>query len=413
MTFLGTYMRVNCCEVVNPCRVSAYIGRPGSTHRPAPNWVTDPSTCGCCDPTFMAANYTYPGDAGETAGAPWYDATNPASVEFFGAQFDSTTTVVSDDMRTRTISGVIDLVASTERGAWFGFQWLQQALNGGTYPRAGQCATVDLEMAVFCGDDCEAARIIPRARLTGPLTPMPATQPYPCSAGLQVGFVFEAPTPWLYRMGAVSSTDNDWAEAPTMDCRLTGQVAAVPSCLEAALAHTCPPLVLPTVLLPALSTCLCEPMFRTIECVKTGSIPSWTEAAVKITLTTGETEVVGAQIYIWPDDFDMPCPSDPDADIGYWSQVCPVAVANIIVLPANSTMTIDGVTGRVLVECNGCVTQAESVLFGAGGAPWVHPTLSCGLGNTAFCVGVTTDAFQACGAAVDLAVTVEMWEREL
>lgn len=408
---LGTYMRVNGLEVVNPCRISAYIKRAGSTHRPAAHWMTNPDCATCCDAAYMAANYVYPG-AVETDPAPWYNSAIPESQEFFGAQFASTGTTVSADMRTRTITGVIDLVSSTERGAWYGLQWLTQALNGGMYPRAGQCGTVDLQMAVYCGTGTGPARLIPRAKLSGPLTVLKDTQPYPCEAGLQVGFVFEAQTPWLFKQGASVTTANSWATAKGMDCRLTGTVVAAVSCLDEALSRVCPPVALPTITLPSLSRCVCEPMFRNLECVKTPAIPAFSEAAAKITVTTGATESVGTQIYIWPVDAGTLCPCDPAADINAWALVAPVAVASPIVLPANSVLTIDGVSGRISLECGGEVVPAASILFGDRGAPWIHPTLGA-TGDTQFCVGVATDGFGSCSTPLDLEVTVELWEREL
>jgi len=180
---LQPYMRVEsdhvCAEVLNNCRVLAYLSNSYNRNL-HPVWRNaDLSGCGCCH-VMDDADYTFPGDTPNNP-APWFDPSNPASGEAFGFLVDldgfnlesGNTSRLSGGRGGRqeiTITGSV--VASSTRGNNYFVRWLLSTLNN----CCSSCSGLAVEMFESCAAAAEVCS--PGESLTIGQQDIPVTVPY-------------------------------------------------------------------------------------------------------------------------------------------------------------------------------------------------------------------------------------------
>lgn len=120
---------------------------------------------------------------------------------------------------------------------------------------------------------------------------------------------------------------------------------------------------------------------RVIFRIPRGTGPDWFETVPIIRMYTGEQIVQRITVRWYDNPRDVQC--------GSWVDPCSsCAEINLVWLPRNSRLTIDGRVQRAFVECPGANVQ-EPRLYGPFGGPLTWPVFEC---STALCCEVIVDA---------------------
>lgn len=413
------YLNFGGVEVANHVRLSAYIDSVGSP-------LTSYGGCGC--PTFGAETlgdhpYTEPGD--EDSPAPWFDPDVPESAEFAGIMvleidglddFPVQRTVTGGlagggtigpaRALPRTITVTALVLGSTCCGVDYGRHWLEQVLQGCT---AGECDGDCLVVYNCCpGEELDAETFNERHRRTlrrvalvdGPRVTARAgdgCQVGECQSGadiLTVEFVMTAAVPWLWTDPLpvlevtppidLDGTCVEWCVHPTGEdcpggCRFAACVDPTAACADPLCKPDAPPL-------PGtpLNTCFCVPLAAERACYELDltSRPNWSSDVPIITVRAGSSDLRNLTIEIYEQGEDgMSC--EEVADLNRCS---PHSYFHVAFVPAGGAVTLDGQTGRAVVECGG-VCETSPDVYGRDGMPAVYPTLDC----ASYCLCLSTD----------------------
>ncbi|MYR64408.1 hypothetical protein GTY54_52090 [Streptomyces sp. SID625] len=412
------YMSYGDVEVVNHSRLNVYLDTVGS---PLTEWAG----CGC--PTFTAATleqlpYTTPGDP--SSPAPWYDEDVPESTEFAGVmvlQVDG----LDDYPVQRTVTGGISgggaigparalprtitvtalVLGSTCCGVDYGLHWLGEVLQGcGSGGCDGDCLTLynccpgeALDPAAF---NEKHRRTLRRVSLVdGPKVTARAgngCQSGECQTGadiLTVEWVMTAAVPWLWTdplpvLEVTPPMDLDgscvqWCLLPPGQCPGGCGFAACPDPTAACADPRCTPSSPPLPKAPA-NTCFCLPLAAERACYEmdlTGR-PNWSSDVPIVTLRAGSSDLRNITVEIYEHgDETLTC--EENADVNRCS---PANYFHVTFVPAGGAVTIDGQTGRALVECGG-VCESSPDVYGRDGEPITFNALTC----SKYCVCLSSD----------------------
>lgn len=411
------YLVFGGTEIANTARTAAYMHGTGS------DTLIGPGACHCAtipqavdDPDYIAP---------DVDPAPWYDPSDPRSAGFGGLWVEKIDGLTDSTMerevsqrigdgavvscprygsRTLTVTGW--LFAQDECSAEYGRAWLNAALRGAA---CSDCTGNDLCLLVCCpvdaADTDNQLRTLKRAQaLSGAKVLRKAASPNSrgCATGMrpimQVEFQIST-DPSFWRQPVEIVSELPWPE-PTGDeeCNITwrsdpdcdparpgcapGVNAALPGCPPDL---NCPPPPPPPRLPMASSGCACIPLKAVRSCVEVPAldVPAWFDAALQFDLYAGESPLRNAMITVYPNPAQKP-PEQLD-------ECAALGVYYISSVPANSTLRIDGTTARAYMDCPGGVTSdATRNVYGTGGGPVEHITLSCGIPYT-ICLDADTE----------------------
>ncbi|KPI33259.1 hypothetical protein OV450_1347 [Actinobacteria bacterium OV450] len=438
------FLTLGGTEIANSTRLNAYLQSVGSP-------LTSFGACVC--PTLTAEvledePYTNPKDDL----APWYDPDVPASAEFAGflvLSIDgaddrpvkrSYTTAVSGGAsigprrvqpRVLTVTGI--LLGATCCGVEYGLHWLGEALDGCTDGSCdGDCLVTysccpgdeDLTAAEF--NDLYRRTFRRVALVEGPT--VVSRQGTGCKSGectlgadiITVEFVLVAGTPWpwtdIMPVLEVPAAPDDDDECPTF-CIVEPGAEPGTGCDGCCRLGTCPDPILSSTdafcQLPtpppspqAPDSCYCLPLAATRVCydLDLTSRPDWSVDVPVITVRAGLYPVQRLTISFFErtgNHETLTCDEISDQDR------CEAhSVYHIQHVPAGTALTIDGQTGRAVVEC-GNVCETSPYVFGQDGAPMTVKPLDC----ATYCVCFETDSGAPPGS--DAVVTIGLSGRGL
>ena len=340
---------------------------------------------------------------------PWYDRTESASAEFAGVwvlRADGLDTTPLDRdviegavagggfgvLRTppREVEMEALVLGATPAGLHYGLGWLGSALRGdncqdGGGPRnltfleaaPGFDAQQTPEQVAVLG--AAQSRMLAQVALTGPvqvdewLSPWVAEQRGATVA--RVTFTLTAGSPWVWRtptrlltgltpaLGTAQSLtfENVGPGGVLADCDVDGGLLVDPA--------ADPLVALPRPVSPAAAVGM-QPLLsrRSRWQLDAGRLPRWAETVPTVRVHTGPQAERAVRIQ-WVQgnavtQQDVTCGSVGEALIGY--------------LPANSTLTLDAVTGDATVlTSDGRLLDATPVVTGRWGGPWRAPVLRC------------------------------------
>lgn len=403
MAFRG-FLTLGQTEIVNTSRTITYAingVRNGSTEV-----VTDDSWPHLPVWLGRSENYRLPELDDD---CPWYDPTESSSAEFAGVWpmsiegLDATpldreiiegATVGGgfgvDRTPPRTVVVEAVLIARTPMGLQYGLGWLGSALRGdncddGARPRSLQFIAsappfdAQADPAEVSAMATAESRLLSQVVQTGSLTVEETFSPWTfetrgaCCA--RVSFELTAGVPWIWRNPTplVSGLRPSTGTAQTVRFENVGPGGALAAC-DDDLALLTDPLAaplssLPRPISPAASVGL-QPLQsrRLVWALDAGRLPRWADTVPTVTVTTGPVSERSIRLQwiegVYTGDTDVACSSVGEAMIAY--------------LPANSTCTLDAVTGEAtVVTSDGRTLDATPVTTGRWGGPWRSPILRC------------------------------------
>ncbi|AFM10395.1 hypothetical protein PIS_006 [Saccharomonospora phage PIS 136] len=437
---LETFLEFAGSEIANNTRVAAYSAGAGDV------WMKPGCFCESLPEVLGDGDYVSPA----ADPAPWYDPHDPRSARFAGLWVESVEGLLDSTIqrtvtqrvgdgatiscarasnRTLTVTGW--LWAADECGADYGMMWLRSALLGS---RCAGCNGDDLCLLACCPDDLNNGegedsddpdveaqwRTLKNAALiSGPDVIQRASAGRGCERGarpiyrvqFQIStdpYLWRRPEPVLLESSWPAPTGNEvcnitWNTDPLCDpdnpdC-LPGANAPMPGCVADEL---CPPPPPPPRVPAATANCVCLPLTVVRQCfdIPADMVPSWLDAALRIEVSSGNAPLRNLSIRVWENPLGRtPEELDDCATLG---------VYYVTYVPANSTLTIDGVTESSEMHCPGFArTDAATTVYGAGAGPLEHITLSCGVTHT-ICADVDTNYIDP-----DATLSVSLIAREL
>lgn len=434
MTVLETYLELAGTEIASNARTAVYAN------------IGDGCVCDTIPEAVGDAPYTVP----EVDPAPWFDPSDPRSARFAGLWIEqvdglldsplerSVTERVGDGgtvscaragTKTLTVTGW--LFAQDECGADYGMLWLRSALLGA---RCSGCNGDDLCLFACCPDpdngegegEGEDSGVVDQLRtltnaalISGPNILRRAPVDQGCVTGARPVYQVEfqlVTSPFFWRSPVPVLEASEWPE-PTgdEDCNITwvddpgcdpdapdclpGSNVPMPGCAPDPL---CPPPPAPPRVPAATTSCVCLPLKVVRQCfdIPADLVPAWLDAALQITVRSGSSALRNLSIRVWENPLGKTADElDDCATLGIYY---------ITYVPANSTLTIDGMRESSQMRCPGfAVSDAATQVYGPGAGPLEHITLSCGVTHTV-CADVDTEYI-----APDATLSVSIVTREL
>lgn len=345
--------------------------------------------------------------------APWYDPSVPESKDFFGA-YPLDITGIEDSTRTATVTeSTVDggnpgrlrhatrsvvfsvvLVAATKAAADYGMAWLKNVLlsancNGYigctgeplTYYSADPSIEQDCAGIEFVNNVEAYSRTLFRCQVnTGP-TINAKSEMLDGGQAWTVGFTLVAGTPFEFEYERTVITgmfgpNPDPSGGGTYDT--VGHSFAEVDCSPAAVAPiydaSCGSLVLPPTVPVVPLTCYTTlaNWWRYQFTIPEAMLDRWKDAAIRLLLTTTDTEVRNVRVRFFADQDGA---LDPD--------VTPCAFCGDILvtyLPVQASLLLDGTVNEATVTNTAGSHRAENLLLGTTGGPFTWPLLSCGTG---------------------------------
>lgn len=349
--------------------------------------------------------------------APWYDPNDPASTEFLGAMI-----LQADGMMDSTISAeVVDafndgsivsrshlkgrapvlelLVLSTScRGADFGIEWLRRVFETDTCgcgpDPCGSCRGKTLQLRLSCSSDtpCDSGlrTYVNVSVVDGIAVQKDDSLDDCCCVAQRVTISLQSESPYSYSCEEIicsTPADEgafthcyDWG----VDCLECCDKPACDRCLYDPLCACFTEDTLPTSPITA-STCWCEPVQKVIQCCCINDISvSGFDNALKIELFSGldttndvfgdiftENGLRNVRVSIFDNPELLACITDQQSyDDWCAAREDPRFQYEITYIPSNSTLVLDGVSGKLTLECGGIcrsypyeISNAEGSLF--------------------------------------------------
>lgn len=403
-------------EIINVARTEAYAAGVGL------RWFTPIYNSIHLAAALGEGPYVNPADDP----APWYDANEPASAEFFGLYpmdvmgIDDSTR--ESDVIQSTLNGGLPgrlryatktpvfngtLLASSARGAEYGMRWLSRATAmvpclpaqpnflGHTLHYLSSDPSKDPGCAVWAEDPPEPSadppilttfeRTLRRFKIN--VGPRPIAKHDTSDGGAMwnvqmtgsagVAWQFGAPRQILDDM-TLDGGDPYFAGIEGGVYDVTGEVIEDAICPEPLwspiYSPNCPPLASPPAVPTITNICVDVPdtWFRIRASIPAAYIPVWGDAVPIVYLTAGDDPVETMRMRFWADVNDDGIPVDC-ADIADYV---------ITYIPAGWTMQFDGITETVYVidPDTGDRQSADNLVSKTDGSPFDWPHLTCGLG---------------------------------
>lgn len=389
--------------------------------------------------------------------APWYDANRPASAEFFGlygtlsiAQPPAAAGGIAGEtvapLKTLTFVGL--LAASSARGAAFGKDWVDRALQ----PLCRPCESRTAEVGLFC--PCEDETIVdqgepvPRDWSTvvgidgcddpeplgetpaaiaptdnglrtvlevnynnGSFVELPSGGIFPNCYGLRVTFSFtlgvgEAMTDVLHTCIMEGPNEGDptpCCTAVTFDLEPEADDCGCPTpceCVQPSGAPSIEGSPSPRINYGGQDCTYSTPMCaQTFACLTPALSPQGLRSRIRI--EAGETELRDVAVLVWEAVPGLPDPTTPRGLELYLERETIGVPALISRIPAGSTAVIDGAAERDYLECPGISDRQGTPVTACGGRSFRHAELCCG---RRFWFALELP----CGAPTDWRMTVEL-----
>lgn len=412
-------------ELINSHRLGAYIacGAPGA------------AALGACRPTLHECGCVADVDEFDAVGltdAPWWDGADPASTEFYGlhvyaveglrvAPWVSNVSELASGggrvggarLGVRPLTFKAILHASTCRGMAWGLHWLTSMLTGKRCG-AGACGGADLTLRTCCPelgepDDAGVWTLRGVVLTDAPTEAVSVTDSCGCKLA-EVSWEMTATDPWVYgatvelcqlegldagECGLNPEIGGVCVDPTHVDCPPVGSAVCPSSCGQSAP----PPDLLisdPCAAIPAsvhdVVCCLVEP-------------PSlWRDGVLTFRVEAGSALLPMLQVDIYPNPLGRP---GPDLDPVGWS--CVPSCARLLVrdVCAFSTLEVDGVARRAMLEVGGQMVQGRDRIGLVGGVGWSWSALEVGCSPVSVCVKASD------GVAADARVSVLFTERRL
>jgi hypothetical protein len=353
--------------------------------------------------------------------SPWYDPSEPDSIEFAGLLVTSITglepgafvrpvteaagvgAVIGQGRQSApqiVVTGI--LMASTCCGAEYGLRWLRQALRRACAPGNG-CGGEDLLFLScepkFPDEDCGpvdyAALLEPYYRtfkgaalIGGPTITqiIPRACPECHDCGLtEISFTLSAADPCMYHTAVVvadsvvfvcedTSTECiEWVEnlngannCPDDLCPPPDDCATDPNCQDVA------PPSMPAILNPCVYDCISGTLCRACFDIPENIVPPTTEGALQLSIYSGDEELRRIQIQVWSNPLGLGIEDLEDCDI--------CAQLDVSYVAPGSTLIIDGAGRTSTIVCPmGTTVRANPFISGQGGVTsFAYPTFVCG-----------------------------------
>jgi hypothetical protein len=443
---LQDYAEIGGVEVWNMARLSAYLKNVGSP------FDTGAAVCSCDtltravidnDPTAPAY------DTPATDPAPWYDVDVPDSAKFLGFMPISVDGL-DDNPRARTVTNAVGgggvfgpvralprtitvtglLIGASCCGADYGMHWLTEALAGcADTACGGDCAT----FYQCCPEATETpAQFNARRRRTlrdvalvaGPTVTDRvggSSCGGTCGGGeiIQVEFTLVAASPWFWTdptpvldvpIPAGGSGDCvDWCvrgsggahDCAPSECLFQACVSDSSACSDPLRTPVTPPQPqLPT-------TSFCIPFAPEVACytLDLTARPGWSADVPMITINSGSSELRNLRIVFYEKPANA---SGLTCDEVANTNRCNTAEDFVITyMPANSTITIDGQTGKATLDCRGTCVSASTVYGDQDGGPLNIKDLD----GCQYCICLESDNLHV--SAPDASVSISVTGRGL
>jgi hypothetical protein len=370
-------------ELANSSRVVALAG-PASAPTQDTVAFADP-WCKPCRNLSVGYDDSWPGladylsdpDYTDITTAPWYNANDPASTEFFGVWImsadgfgaipvarDIADAVCAggvagrhrDTYRTLNFSALV--WACTHRGASFGLRWLNCQLRAARTPQVLRYLVAHPEDGSAAGLERAMRRVVLTSGAVEREVAGRPTKDHQQASLLRVEFELAALDPYEWTAdtthAVVWNTNEiaqiEWAHAP--DC--SDATCELPELWST----VCPPqqIDLQPAPTPVCGGCLpvCEIETRT-WILDLSDIGDCTDIAVSVSVTAGATDTT---VQFWW----RPCGSDNVCDI--------TGEMSVTGLPAGSTVIADSLSGRGVAVIGGQRVRQHGIIGTPSGAPW-------------------------------------------
>ncbi len=385
-------------EIVNSARAIAYAASSGLR--------VDCEPCTSLPSALDDLPYSTPSDPGNEA--PWYDPTQPESVQFYGVLglgvtgFDKSpvsrtpTPLVGGGSSLgalrynhREIAFSVLLISENDAALSYGLAWLATSLRGAACAGGG-CRGDQLCMFSVCPGDTfgsvgregntELRHLYDVSILDSPTV----TQTQYTPSGLiltTVTFTLVAGKPWIYREPLISLTD--WVRMGEGERRTSFNPDAVYAqcepptpCLQDPLCKD--PALPPT---PPIPISPCYPrgkgnFYRSVVGLSPLDAPEWLETVPVLEVATGGRAMRRLIVRFWANPQGLPCDQVTDPCSACFD-------ISIAYLPPGSTLTVDGRTQRATVDCpSGTFGSSRSTptIYGVQGRDFEWPTFTCPTG---------------------------------
>lgn len=342
----------------------------------------------------------------ETDNVCWFDANVPESNQFLGivilsvagSRNSTFSREVQDGMlegsvlqrprlRGRSFGFDVLLLATSCEGMEYGEEWFRRLLEDAQCASQNACSSCmgkELTLRIMCPDGAtdDGLHVWQSTGLVDGLTIVDADykQKASCCTIRHATFTMQSESPYSYSVDPVTSVFEeasvdtytrcfDW-EVDCLDC----EEDCCDKCGFDALC-TCytPPKIVPVLV---DDSCFCEPLARVIQAGCINDPPGGYDTAFKIDVYSGtdfsndQYKTIGLRnlrIRIYDNVLGLDCITDDDTYDIWCDRQASCAELMVAYVPEDSTLTIDGRTGRITLNCNGICRPYEHVVTASTG----------------------------------------------
>lgn len=435
MAYIG-YLELGGNEIVNSARVTTYSQGLGITAISCTQCTSLPRALG--DDPYTSADMD---------DAPWFDPTVVASKDFAGVLgleivgLDQPFNIreplplaadgaILSPLRRRQREIVVRAVlfARTECALSYGRTWLAAAVRG---TNCGlPCVGDDLCFLSCCPDDCPDPPPVPIDTcgdnqwrtlynvgiLEGPI--VQETRRLNGGWMQEVEFSLTAGNPFIYhRPRLVATGPSSGQVIPGFNSETPVDCTEETNCINEATSNPlCVAPLMPVIPKPPVDPCFPTGAFtayRAVISIPIDLTPGWLETVPLIYIRIGNQHTKRFMIRWYTNRANIDCLTGLANPIPEERPISPCdtcAELHIPVLPANSTLTIDGRTERAWVDCPGGpgLATAEPFIYGRSGTAFQWPAFGCG---QAMCVEIVAEIGPG-GQPPELTWRVEQVPRE-
>lgn len=437
------YASVGGQELWNTLRLQDYLTNVGSP------FTSGTALCGCDTLTAAMLGQDTPYQTPVLDPAPWYDPDHVVTNDFLGFM-PLSVTGLGDNPRARNVTGAVGgggvfgpsrelprtitvtglLIGATCCGAEFGMHYLAEVLagccgdscDGDSFEMFNCCPSATMTRAQFLATSRRTFRRT--ALVSGPTETGRVGTGGGCARGtcgvagdiIQVEFVLVAGAPWpwtdpteLLSVGLPIGGSGDCVDwCVTVGDPVTDPVCGLgEDCLHASCSITVDTCVDPLNPIPAPpvpsqpDAGFCIPLAPERACytLDLSTRPAWASDVPIITIAAGSTALRNVRITLYerPDTTPLTCDQIAEAD-----RCDPADDFYITFIPANGAITIDGQTGRALLECGGECRSASTVYGDQDGGPLSVRDLTC----ARYCLCIETDPLFPPAADANLTLSI-------
>lgn len=378
------YLSLGGAEIANSARTLAYTAR----HLPG----LDLRGCDACDGMHNALN-SPPYASPEFDTAPWYEITDPDTIDFYGLYVTSVDGL-EDSSATLTVTELIGdgavhsqsrhggkevrvrgiLVARTRAGMNAGMRYLKSTTDGIPCGAGVDCLERTLQWFTECPGavtSAIAAGLVSQYRRTSyrvkMLDGLSVVREHPVRNGFvtEVEFTLAVGVPWSFTdlVPTVTSTGLPTSTVAEVTC-------SPQSAYDDLLLDPSGP-VLPQPPVPPAVSVIDMPTSwsRRTAVIPESKVRRWGRLAEVIEVNTGGSALRNLRIRFYLDDNGLPGLDYPECD--YEGEFL------VTYVPANSSMRIHGILRTIEVLTPSGVKPAGHLVMGSDGRPPTWPTLGC------------------------------------